>query len=168
MLKHFKTCTFIGHKKIEATDELFEKTFTLFEKLITKDNVSRFLIGSGSHFNDFCSDILLKLKQKYPFIRRVYVRLEYYNEDDNSFVCNRYDESYFPKCAIGAGQKSYVVRNYHMIDESDICVFYYDENYRPISFSPPKRGVNNCRRSGTTLAYNYAVKKKKNIYNLKE
>ena len=56
---------------------------------------------------------------------------------------------------------SYVERNQEMINKSDFCVVYYDENY----FLPRRK---NSRRDmtdyqpkrGTVVAYNYAIKKK--------
>ena len=68
-----------------------------------------------------------------------------------------------------AGRASYVERNQEMINQSDYCVVHYDENYLP-----PKR--RNSRRdlfeyqpkSGTAVAYDYAVKKKKEIINVFE
>ena len=47
-----------------------------------------------------------------------------------------------------------------MINKSDFVVFYYNENYRP----PSK----NTAKSGTKLAYEYAVKKCKAVINIRE
>ena len=44
-----------------------------------------------------------------------------------------------------------------MINNSDFCVFYYEENYKPRNY----KGVR--RNSGTKVALNYAMKKRKNI-----
>ena len=30
-----------------------------------------------------------------------------------------------------AGKASYIERNFAMIDDSDYCIFYYDNNYKP-------------------------------------
>ena len=48
-----------------------------------------------------------------------------------------------------------------MIDESDYCIFYYNENYVPIT-----KKQNQSKVSGTKLAYEYAVKKNKHIINV--
>ena len=45
---------------------------------------------------------------------------------------------------------------FEMIDKSNYCVFYYNANYTPLK----------KRNSGTKIAYDYAVKKKKIIINL--
>ncbi|MBQ3235396.1 MAG: hypothetical protein IJA97_04480 [Clostridia bacterium] len=67
-----------------------------------------------------------------------------------------YDEEVHFKDKLKAGALSYIKRNYSMIDNSDICVFYYSENY------VPKPNSN----SGTKIAYNYAKRKKKILINL--
>ena len=46
-------------------------------------------------------------------------------------------------------------RNFEMINKATFCIFYYDENY-----ILPKSN------SGTKIAYEYAIKKKKQIINL--
>ena len=62
----------------------------------------------------------------------------------------------------------YIERNYEMINLSTYCIFYYNENYIPPieestknNLFPPQK-----RHSGTKIAYNYAIKKKKQIINL--
>ena len=53
-----------------------------------------------------------------------------------------------------------------MIDDSDFCVFYYDENYT-LETRYFKRSLG-CflNKSGTKLAYNYAEQKKKILINI--
>ena len=45
MEKH-KTCSFIGHRKIEITTELIKKLSVTIKDLIVKENVSIFLFSS--------------------------------------------------------------------------------------------------------------------------
>ena len=63
-----------------------------------------------------------------------------------------------PERVKNSGKASYILRNQKMIDASDFCVFYYDKNYIPLT--------NKQTNSGTHLAYQYAVKMKKQIINL--
>ena len=49
-----------------------------------------------------------------------------------------------------AGKASYIERNQAMIDNSDYCIFYFDEDYSP-----------QRTRSGTKIAYDYALRKAK-------
>ena len=54
-----------------------------------------------------------------------------------------------------------------MIDKADICIFYYNENYQPpLKLATKKRIFSFQPKSGTKIAYDYAVQKKKTIINL--
>ena len=55
-----------------------------------------------------------------------------------------------------------------MIDNSNYCIFYYNENYIPILKRQAKNHALSPigRNSGTKIAYEYAIKKKKLIINL--
>ena len=58
-----------------------------------------------------------------------------------------------------------------MIDNSDYCVFYYDESYKPRQRQISNKnvgGIWTSSNSGTAIAYQYAVRKKKAIINLFE
>lgn len=51
-----------------------------------------------------------------------------------------------------------------MIDRADLCVFYYDTNYKPV-----KRSLlsgKSYANSGTMLAYRYAKSRNKEILNM--
>ena len=66
-----------------------------------------------------------------------------------------------------AGKASYVERNQAMINDSDLCVFYYDENYKVDERKYSKRSFTTYQpKSGTWLAYDYAKQKKKEIINV--
>lgn len=160
---------FIGHRKIERTEELI---FSLKETIVTLINngVTTFLFGSMSDFNDLSWEIVTKLKKEYPFIKRVYVRSAYQYIDDSyeEYLLKSYEETYFPVKIEKAGKYSYIERNYEMINGSTYCVFYYNENYIPVSSCPIKHNklLELRRNSGTKIAYEYAIKKKKKIINL--
>ena len=178
-----KTVCFIGHRKISLDETGEERLKDIIEGLIVKENVRVFLFGSRSEFDDICHEIVTDLKAKYPFIERyVYTCssegcvLESEREEREkiySSVLNRevhllgVEKEVEFKNKWVAGQASYVERNRAMIDDSTICVFYYDENYvvkerkrskRDLTFYVPK--------SGTGLAYSYAKQKKKQIINI--
>lgn len=68
-----------------------------------------------------------------------------------------------------AGSASYIERNYAMINASDYCIFYYDENYLPEYKRYSKKGIGFYQpNSGTALAYSYAKRKNKIIINIFE
>lgn len=147
-------CCFIGHRKINETEELNERVYTEIERLITEEKVDTFLFGSRNDFNYLCLDIVTEIKEKYPHVKRIYVRAEYPYISDSyrQGLLDRYDDTYYPEHIIDAGRAVYVERNYEMIDKSKFCVIYYDENYSPKN-----------RKSGTKIALEYAIKKKRII-----
>lgn len=150
-----KTCCFIGHREIEETEELKGYLYETIEKLITNEKVDTFLFGSKSAFNSLCYDQVTDLKEKYPFIRRIFIRAEYpvINNDYLKLLHKFYENTYYPKEVEGSGKTAYIKRNCKMIDESDFCVFYYKENC-----------LSQKRKSGTKIAFDYATRKKKNIF----
>lgn len=146
------TCCFIGHRKIERTQELEKKVYKVVEDLVVNQKIDTFLFGSRSEFNDLCYDVVTKLKEKYPSIWRIYVRGEYpyINDDYKKYLLQYYEDSYYPEMVLGAGKLAYIKRNYEMITKSRICVFYY---------------INDINK-GTKIAFQFAEKKKKNIINI--
>ena len=148
------TCCFIGHRTINETEELKSKLYETIEKLIVENSIDTFLFGSRSRFNDLCHEIVTQIKEKYPHIKRIYVRAEYQNIDETykAYLLENYEDTYYPEQIIGAGKVAYVERNYEMINKSHFCIFYYDEQNAPT-----------IRKSGTKIAFDYAVKQKKEI-----
>ena len=151
------TCCFIGHRTIKETEELKSKLNEIIEKLIVDENVNTFLFGSKSRFNSLCQEIVTKIKEKYPHIKRIYVRAEYpyICEHYKKYLLENYEDTYYPEKIMNSGRAAYVERNYEMIDNSHFCIVYYDE------FNVPTTG-----KSGTRLALDYAIKKHKHIITL--
>ncbi|MBQ2941500.1 MAG: DUF1273 family protein [Clostridia bacterium] len=163
------TCCFFGHRRIEISDELVNRIKEAVEDLIKYKNVDTFLFGSKSRFDTLCVNVVTELKKKYPHISRIYVRAEfpYIDEDYAAYLLENYDYTYYPERMINAGRASYVERNYEMIDKSNYCIIYYDENYMPPRRKNSRRDLFDYQpESGTKLAYNYAVKKGLRIINL--
>ena len=92
------------------------------------------------------------------YINRIYIRAEYpyIKEDYREYLLTYYEETYFPKDIENAGKAVYIERNYEMINKSSYCVCYYDESY-----IPTKRN-----KSGTKIAYDYAIRKGVQIMNV--
>lgn len=152
----FKTCCFIGHREIEETEELREAVRELVELLISEQGVDTFLFGSRSQFNSLCYELVSEIKIKSPHIRRVYVRAEFEHISDSykAYLLRDYEDTYFPEKVKGAGRASYIKRNFEMIDESEFCVFCFDE-------SKTRKG-----KSGTKIALDYARKRGRRIFNI--
>ncbi len=173
-----KTCCFIGHRKVQDKEPVFSAVKTVIETLITEQGVRVFYFGSRSEFDDLCHLIVTELQGEYPDIVRVnYNRKSEYvvKKDDKARMeeswsrllktdvkLKDFDEGKISDKVMKAGKASYVERNQEMIDDSDFCVFYYTEGYTP----EPNLHYKTSGKSGTKMAYEYAVRKKKNIINI--
>ena len=114
-------------------------------------------------------EIVTELKEKHPHIKRVYVRAEYpfIDESYRNYILESYEDTYYPERMENAGRASYVERNQEMINQSDVCVVYYDENYAPPRRRNSRRDLADYQpKSGTKIAYDYAVRKGKTIINV--
>ena len=165
-----KGCCFIGHRKIAKSSELREKILNTIENIIVNENVINFFFGSKSEFNDYCYEIVTELKEKYPQIKRIYVRSAYEHIPDwyENGLLEHYEDTYFPEHMSKAGKASYVERNQEMINKSNFCIFYYDENYLPPRRKNSRRDLFDYQpKSGTGVAYEFAMKKKdKQVFNV--
>lgn len=163
------SCCFFGHRKINETPELIERLTSEIEVLITEKEVDTFYFGSKSEFDDLCHKVVTELKEKYPHIKRVYVRSAFQHIPDwyEDSLLKHYEGTYFPEHMEKAGRASYVERNQEMINQSDFCVVYYDESYAPPQRKNSRRDLTAYQpKSGTKVAYDYAVRKKKEIVNV--
>lgn len=149
------TCCFVGHRDIYETEELRKQLYRVVEDLIVNKSVDTFLFGSKSRFNSLCYELVTDLKEKYPKIKRVYVRAEFpvIHEDYKRYLLTHYEDTYYPESVVATGKAVYINRNKEMIDRSNFCVFYYNEKNLPIG-----------RKSGTKIALDYGEKCKKVIY----
>ena len=149
---------FIGHRTITVTDELCERIRTTVLDLIDNQGVDTFLFGSRSQFDELCLKIVTKIKEIRPHIRRIYVRAEYpyISADYEKYLLTFYDETYMPENIIHAGKAVYIERNRHMIDSSDICLFYLDID----------KTTNTTCKSNTAAIAAYAADHNKTLYNL--
>ncbi len=148
------TCCFFGHRTINETEELRTKITETVERLIADENVDTFLFGSKSRFDSLCLELVTKIKEKYPHVKRIYVRAEFpiINDSYKAYLLENYEDTYYPEKLLGSGRAAYVERNYEMIDKSRFCIVYYDEPNAPTN-----------RKSGTKIALDYAIKHKKDI-----
>lgn len=163
------TCCFFGHRKINKTDLLRKELYNVIEGLIINQNVNTFLFGSKSEFNSLCLKVVTALRAKYPHIKRVYVRSAFPDISDGyeKYLLESFEKTYFLEKIRNAGKAAYVERNQEMINQSDFCVVYYDESYAPSRRRNSKQDLCNYQpKSGTAVAYNYAVKKKCKIINI--
>lgn len=178
-----KTICVVGHRNVELTYENLNKLKEFFETLIVKEEAKTFLFGSKSNFDSICHNVITELKLKYPYIRRKcyccrsescvlesekqYWEKVYSNLYHKNINLYSVEEEVEYKNKWTSSKASYIERNFAMIDASDICVFYYDENYKPSLRKYSKKCIGYYQpTSGTALAYKYAKQKNKIIYNV--
>lgn len=116
---------FVGHRTTNLSTEQKEKLEKLLEHLI-EVGVSTFLLGSRSRFDDLCHELVTRLRERNPVIKRIYVRAEYPDITDEyeKYLLKSYEHTYYPSKIRGSGRAVYVERNFEMIDNSDYCVFF--------------------------------------------
>lgn len=178
-----KAVCFIGHRNAKLDENQLQTLKNVIKDLIVDKNVQIFLFGSRSDFDCICHNIVTDLKEEYPYIqRRCYTcrhetcTLESEREHWEKLYSEwrerevhllGVEEEVEHKTKWTSGKASYVERNQAMIDDSDLCIFYYDENYKPEERKYSKRCVCTYQpNSGTHLAYKYAKQKKKEIINM--
>ena len=144
------TACFFGHRTIDETEDLKRSLTSAIENLITGEGVDTFLFGSKSRFDSLCLELVTALKEKYPHLKRIYVRAEYpeITEEYKAYLLRSYEDTYYPEKLRNAGKAAYVERNRNLIDRSRFCIVYYSETHSPTT-----------RKSGTKLALDYAMKK---------
>lgn len=165
------TVTFVGHRTVKDRELVKRRVYQIVEDMIVNHNARKFLFGSKSKFDDLCYDVVTELKENYPYIERIYVRGEYpyIDEDYRNYLLESYEDTYYPSGMEEAGRAAYVERNCKMIDESDVCVMYYNENYLPPKRKDSRRELFEYQpKSGTKFAYDYATKKHKSLINVAE
>ena len=162
-------CCFIGHRKINTSAVLIDKLTNVISDLIVNNNVKEFLFGSKSEFDDLCYKIVTQLKEKHPYIKRVYARANY-DEIDKKYqehLLQYFEDSYCSEKVVNSGRLSYIKRNQDMIEKSDYCIFYYDSSYVPTVKKMSRHNINVFQpNSGTRVAFEYALKKRKTVYNV--
>lgn len=153
----YNTACFFGHRTINESEELKEKLRDTIEHLITVEKIDTFLFGSKSMFNTLCLKTVTQMKERYPHIKLIYVRAEYpfINDSYKEYLLKSYDDTYFPESILKAGNAVYIERNREMIKNSRFCIVYFDKNQSLKQKS-----------SGTKIALEFAIKKKKSIIHL--
>lgn len=160
-------CSFIGHRTVADSARVASLLKAQIVSLIETKGVNTFLFGSRSEFDDICHYVVTELRERYPVIERIaytcrseWACMENEREEHERGFSELMHKAVSLKGYEGevefaekynAGKASYIERNQAMIDDSDYCLFYFNENYSP-----------HCSaRSGTKIAYDYALKKAK-------
>ncbi len=173
-----KACCFIGHRRLQDKETVLLRVRQTVKMLVFEKGVRLFLFGSKSEFDDLCHLAVTELQGVCPDLLRINypckseyaVRKEEKAKQEEGWSRLLKQEVHFKdydavrqsERIYNAGKAAYVERNRKMIDDSDFCVFFYTETYQPT----PNARRPSSKKSGTLLAYDYALQKKKEIYNL--
>jgi len=177
-----KVC-FIGHRTVPNEEQLKIRLTETVSNLIA-DGADFFIFGSKSDFDDLCWEVVTELKKQFPDIKRVKYALTtetaFTSTDERlefeqlmlrltgeKIEYKDYERAVFSSKAQSANRYAYIMRNQEMIDDSDVCVFYYDKDYLPPRRKLAKRFVVDYQpKSGAALAFLYALQKNKKIINM--
>ena len=146
------TVSFFGHREIEERTFLSQQILHLSAHLIFSKPYTEFLLGRNGEFDQIAVSSVRAAKKTFDrgnvsiVLVLPYLTAEY--RDNRSAFESYYDEiEIFPE---GSYFKSAIQkRNRHMVERSDLCVFYVKQNY-----------------GGAYQTLQYAKKIKKEILNL--
>lgn len=152
---------FIGHRRIPITENLKRNLYKETERILCAHGDTEFLFGSNSVFDELCLKTVTSLKERYPYLKRIYVRAAFQNINEfyEEYLHELYDETFFPAAIKNAGKAIYIERNKIMIDMCDKLFVYYNPEYK-VAQKPFRSTI-----SGTKIAVEYAIKSKKEILN---
>lgn len=97
------TCCFIGQSCILSKKEFRPQICAVVESLIVESKVDTFIFASVNPFVSLCCDVVTQMKEKYPYIKKIF---------------------YLSK-------KRSTDRYCSMIDRSRFCVIYCNEENEP-------------------------------------
>lgn len=150
-MEHLKACTFFGHSEIKITEELKLKLYNILDNMIENQDYGYFFFGGFGMFDDLCWQTVTKLKEKYPFIKRIYclsdIRYLRKSKRPKWLKDEDYEEFIYLDLEFDWWYKRIYFRNCEMIDKSDFVIFY----------------VNHIQNSGAYKALKYAKGKKEFI-----
>lgn len=168
---------FIGHRNVDNAEQIKNRLKEVVCSLI-KNGADTFLFGSRSDFNYICWSVVTELQSEFPDLKRIKynaphevaftskedrercerIFYEFTHEDAH---CSDYEQAVDCVKSLRANKNAYIMRNQEMIDNSDVCVFYYDKNYLPPKRKQSKRQLCDYQpKSGTSIAFDYAKRKK--------
>lgn len=148
----FKTCATFGHREIEEIENLRIDVIKCVDRLIKQEGYGVFLFGGFGVFDELVWKCVTELKEKYPFIKRVYCLSDPKHQIKRPkwLRSQDYEEFIYLDLRFDWWYQRIYYRNIAMIDKSDMILFY----------------VNRIENSGEYKTYEYALLKKKAFINL--
>jgi len=174
-----KSCSIIGHRKVNNPEEVAERLEKVVIDLVQKRNVIRFLFGEIGEFNNIAYNVISKLKNQFYKIKLICYQVQddaiksieqkqlyerFLSEKLNKKVeFMMFDENVLVEKALNSKKGKYIVRNKEMINNADLCLFYVERNY-VLGYSYSKNNmIMRKKTSGTNKALEFAKMKNKEI-----
>lgn len=161
---------FIGHRDISNAEQVKCQLQEVVTKLILH-GADTFLFGSRSDFNSICWNVVTELQRQFPHLKRIKYNAPHevaFTSKEDRERCEQlyskfahkevhytdYEIAIDSEQSFRANKNSYIIRNQEMIDNSDVCVFYYNKNYLPPRRKQSKRQLCDYQpKSGTAIAF---------------
>ncbi len=151
-MKKNSRCCFAGHSDIYGTDEIKKKIKQIAENLIVNHNVKEFWVGNYGNFDGCSARAIRELKEKYPNITLELV-IPYLTKGVSDYKClydKQYDNILIADIPEKTPRRYYITKcNEYIVDNSDYLICYINRS---------------C--GGAITTYNYAKRKKKQIFNI--
>ena len=157
MISKEKTICFTGHRDMKAPERVKTLLTETIEGYVQK-GYDTFLAGGARGFDNLAADVMIGLKEKYPYIKLIVVLPfpNHYRYEKNwnadevkeyKSVLKRADETITLLKEYKSG--SYFKRNRFLVDNASLCIAYHRRN-----------------GSGTAYTVNYAEMSKIQVINL--
>ena len=132
MLKTF-TVSFFGHRRIYNQLRLDQALDKLILKLLREHSYVEFLVGRDGDFDQLASSAIKRCQREYGHHNSSHIWVMPYPTlffRDNEQACyDYYDEvEICEESTIKHFKAAFQVRNRHMVDRSDLVVFYVETN----------------------------------------
>ncbi len=152
-----KSVCFTGHRNIKETAELKKALIKQLVKLID-EGATDFYAGGAVGWDMLCERAIIELRERFPHIKLHLVlpcpaeeQTVKWNESDKREFMNLLSAADMVEVCSGHYYDGCMkVRNQRLVDLSDVCVCYYNENNK---------------RSGTGQTVRMAQKKRVNVVN---
>ena len=147
-----RVCTFAGHRGIRVTEELTSALKDHIEALITRENVSEFLVGNYGDFDYASAEAVREVQKVYPHIKLILVfpyLTKVVTEYKEQFY-EKYDSILMADIPLSTPKNLRIIKaNQYMIGKADFLICYVNHGW-----------------GGAAQTVDYAKKKGVSIINL--
>lgn len=125
-----KRCCFAGHSEI-YNDFIKKEIENNITKLIIQKNIYSFWVGNYGQFDRYCVSVLLKLKEKYPYITLDLI-IPYLTKQiiENQYMYQSFDNIIIADIPQNTPRKIQIIKtNEYMVKNSDILLCYINHTW---------------------------------------